>query len=970
MDALIPAVLQPLVSKRLASFQASYQAVNHAPFDPENKLYPQLLHVFACSDFVAQQLTNYPQWLAFTAEFPTVEAKAKKLLQRELQTYLEEVHEQIQLETQVRLYRNKMMTSLAWMALTEAHTLPVTMRLLSYLADITISQTLECLYAWQASQACKVVNEAGETQHLIVMALGKLGGHELNFSSDVDLIFAYPDNCRMASQESKYTVEAFFTKLAQQFIQTLSQVNEYGFVFRVDMRLRPFGDAGPLVTSLSALESYYQQHGRDWERYALIKARVITGDKKSTREVMAMLRPFVYRRYIDYDVFTSLREMKELIDREIKIKNKQQDIKKGLGGIRQIEFIGQSFQLVRGGKEPILQQREITKVLALLENKKLLTHSICESLVQAYNFLRQAENCLQMLADQQLHEIPHDSIQLARIALGMGYWSNEEFLAQWQQHRNQVADLFNMISAAPVASSIPEADQVFSELKNVWLENTPMDSAIQSLHLVGFKQPEKIYQDLIEYRDGSAIKGLSTRGEARLAHLIPAILTLASQASTPEITLQRLLGLLIAIGKRSVYLALLYENPKLLQFLTRLCELSPWVVEQLCEYPSLLDELLNGPVTTIPDQTHLHDELLNRLKWLDPLDLEQQMDCLRQFKLAYVFRIAVADILKEIPLKRVSDHLTNLAEVLLEHVLQIAWHQITQKHGFPQTDTGINQECEFAILGYGKLGGIELSYTSDLDLVFVHRGTDNQLQTSGEKPISNQEFYIRLAQRIFHLLNTKTFSGELYQVDMRLRPSGESGLLVTSLQAFADYQRQDAWTWEHQALVRTRLIVGHTKIKQQFHSLRQEILGRQRDIALLKQEIIEMRFKMQTTHLNADNYEQVLKFAPGGVNDIEFIVQFCVLNYSAKHPILMEYTDNLRQLDAIKATTILATGQVQQLREAYIEFRAACHAATIYGEISKEQQIAVEQHQTQVLAVWESIFPDSHLLSEPKKGRV
>lgn len=959
--SLIPSHLRGLAFRHLESLKEVME-MQGLPWPRHAQFENDLCKVLVCSDFIAHQLITDPHFfvelqldskLYAPQKTPNYEALLRKKLKK--------IENKEALMVALRQFRNQHMVRIAWRNITGLSTLSEISACLTALAEAIINKSLELLYGWLVRQYGHPVNQEGVAQKLLVIAMGKLGGGELNFSSDVDLIFAYPADVCMrheSNHQKEVCPETFFTQLGQELIKVLSTRTQEGFVYRVDMRLRPFGESGPLVMSDAALESYYQEQGREWERYAFVKARVIAGDRKPAQHLSLTLRPFVYRRYIDYGVFESLREMKALIESEVKSKGKQNDIKLGQGGIRQIEFIGQAFQLVRGGRDPLFQQREILNILNLLAQKGHLAKRICDKLSSAYIFLRNTENRLQMMQDHQVHQVPKEQLEQNRLAFSMGFDNLSSFQEELNTHCGTVANLFEVISAAPVPIDFTEASTEMNQtLVSLWTHSLSEKEALQTIARSGYLQPEVALELIDGFRTGRALAHLSVRGRARLDRLMPLIISLCGQMETPEEALKRLFSLIESIGKRSAYLALLVENPPIVRRLAKLCTASSWLSSQLCRYPLLLDEFLDPRrLYHPPTAKELSQEIQDRLRWIDVDDLEQQMESMRQFKLANVLRVAIADLMGEIPIKRVSDYLTAIAEVILQKALDIVWTQMVNRYGYPQIGPGIDADCEFAIVAYGKLAGLELGYSSDLDLVFLHKGEHPQLLTNGEKQISNEEFYIRLGQRLFNLLNTSTLSGSLYHIDLRLRPSGASGLLVTSIEAFSDYQKNAAWTWEHQALVRSRVVAGHLKVSRQFESLRREILARKRDCETLKKEIVAMRQKMRQSKSvkKIDSFD--LKLDEGGIGDIEFIVQYGILQYTSKHPILIEYTDNLRQINSLVASGILLSTDGEKLREAYLAYRDAGHRLALHGEEAVVTNRQFLLHRENVVEVWNKLL--------------
>ncbi len=886
----------------------------------------ELLRVWALSDFVAQSCKRDPAlvgWMLGEGKG----AMAESGYRAELVRALEGVSDEKQLMELLRRFRRRHMVRIAWRDLAGHADMVETTDDLSFLADACTDLTLELLYDWLCGQWGTPYNSAGEAQRLVVLGMGKLGAYELNFSSDIDLIFAYPEDGETEGGRRTISNQEFFIKLGQALIRVLDTNNAWGFVFRVDMRLRPFGEASALAVSFDAMENYYQVHGREWERYAMIKARVVAGDRAAGAELMAMLKPFVYRKYVDYGAFESLREMKAMIAREVARKGMEDNVKLGAGGIREVEFIGQAFQLIKGGREPTLQVRPILTVLEALRGFNLLPDYTVDQLTEAYTFLRNTEHRIQQWAEQQTHMLPGDEEGRARLALGMGFADWAAFEAVLRRHMRFVHEHFERVFAAPQTEHA-ESDEL--DLTGVWQGLLDEEAACAALQQAGYGDAAETYRLIQQTRNGREYLRLSAQGRTRINHLMPLLLGAAGAHEMADQTLKRLLALIEHIARRSSYIALLVENPMALSQLVRLCGASPWIASQLTRHPLLLDELLDPrTLYSPPNREQVVGEVRQRLLNIDAQDLEAQMDGLRHIKQANTLRVAAADVMDAVPLMVVSDHLTELAEVMVDATLDLAWRYMIGRHGRPAC--GDDRLCDtgFAVIGYGKLGGIELGYGSDLDIVFLHHDDSSGRGTDGERPLDNSVFYARMAQRIIHLLNTRTAAGVLYEVDTRLRPSGNSGLIVSTLEAFGQYQQEKAWTWEHQALVRARVVAGDPTIAEGFEVLRREILVQRRDREQLRVDVREMREKMRGHLSKAEAGQFDLKQDPGGIADIEFMVQYGVLAWACEHPSLLEYTDNIRLLEALAACGLMADEDAALLADAYRAYRGRYHRLTL-----------------------------------------
>ncbi|MFC0140649.1 bifunctional [glutamate--ammonia ligase]-adenylyl-L-tyrosine phosphorylase/[glutamate--ammonia-ligase] adenylyltransferase [Erwinia mallotivora] len=909
--------------------------------------------VFAFSDFISENLNRHPQWLWLLRESPPVADEWQHYAQW-LHTHLDSVTDDNTLMQQLRLFRRHMLTRIAWMQTLAVSSTQESLQQLSVLAETLIIAAKEWLWLACCREFGTPVNARGEAQPLLILGMGKLGGGELNFSSDIDLIFAWPENGTTTGGRRELDNAQFFTRLGQRLIKVLDQPTVDGFVYRVDMRLRPFGDSGPLVLSFAALEDYYQEQGRDWERYAMVKARLMgNADDRWSQELQQMLRPFVYRRYIDFSVVQSLRNMKSMIAREVRRRGLVDNIKLGAGGIREIEFIVQVFQLIRGGRERSLQQRSLLKALQAIGELNLLSSEQVDQLTGAWLFLRRLENLLQSINDDQTQTLPGDALNRERLAWAMAHGSWDELYQHLEQHMAAVRAVFDEL----IGDDTPETgeSQTNSEYGVLWQDRLEEAELIPLVPHLGDAARQRLLQIMTDFHQDVDKRTIGPRGRQALEQLMPRLLSEVCPRSDADITLSRLTPLLLGIVTRSTYLELLTEYHGALKHLIRLCAASPMIASQLARYPLLLDELLDPTTLYQPTATDAYrDELRQYLLRIPEEDEEQQLEALRQFKQAQHLRIAAADIAKTLQVMKVSDHLTWLAEAIIEQVVQQAWQMMVQRYGRP-SHLEDEQERGFAVIGYGKLGGWELGYSSDLDLVFLHDCPDESF-TSGERSIDGRQFYLRLAQRVMHLFSTRTSSGILYEVDARLRPSGAAGMLVSTFDAFDDYQRNEAWTWEHQALVRARIVFGGAVQAQKFNQIRHAILSLPRDAMTLKKEVREMREKMRT-HLGSkykDRWD--IKADRGGITDIEFITQYLVLRYAHREPGLTRWSDNVRILTLMAENGRIDQDEAQALTCAYVTLRDELHHLALEeqaGQVSPERFAA---EKALVNASWQRWF--------------
>lgn len=800
---------------------------------------------------------------------------------------------------------------------------------LSAMADSCIQVALDFHYRQMCEDLGTPQDAEGRPQQMVVLGMGKLGACELNLSSDVDLIFSFPAGGQTSGGRRTLSNQDFFVRLGQRVIKTLDQVTGEGFVFRVDMRLRPYGQSGALALSFNAMQDYYHTQGRDWERYAMIKARVVAGDREQGARLLELLRPFVYRRYVDFSAIESLRDMKALIKREITRLGKQDDVKLGAGGIREIEFIGQVFQLIRGGREVQLQERRLMPVLDAIRAGGYMPAAAVDELQAAYGFLRDTEHAIQGLRDRQTQALPDDALDRLRIAVVMGYPDWAAFRAALDRHRECVQRHFEALIESPERDNA--ASEALGQWEDLWLGEREGDSAVDWLGAHGYRRPADCCARLDELRNGKKVKHMPLLARSRLDAFMPLMLSELATTEDPDLLLERLLPLVEAVLRRTAYLVLLMENQVARRQLYTLAAASPWIAEQLARHPVLLDELHNvARLYRVPERDALRNELHEQVSRLAWDDLEGHMEALRYFRLAHVLRIAASEVTGRLPLMKVSDYLTFLAEVILQHMLDLAWQNLVARHGLPFREDGSPCEQDFIIVGYGKLGGIELGHGSDLDLVFIHDADTNRA-TSGPKPVAGQVFFTRLGQRIIHILTAATTLGPLYEVDMRLRPSGESGLLVASLKAYEHYQFNEAWTWEHQALVRARVVAGSARLGADYEALRCRVLCQSRDRGKLAEDVRAMRARMRE-HLLPAGGGFDLKQSPGGIVDIEFMVQFMVLAWANEYPSLARWSDNVRILEALAEVGLLATDEAEGLTAAYTSYRACAHRLALQQE--------------------------------------
>lgn len=955
---------QQLDNPSLALEQLQEARLRHGLINLTSEHIEQLEPLWLLSDYLHKNLLRYPHWLdellSLTGlQKPSLEAlfageASFHLAAQEVMDEQVIPSEEAQLLKRLRLYRQWWMVRLIALDIQQKISLVELTAHLSALADVSVNASLLWSQQNYAGLYGQALDSRGQVQSLIVIGMGKLGGNELNLSSDIDLIFAFREHGDTQGGKKTLSHQEYFTKLGQKLIQHLDQVTADGFVFRVDMRLRPFGQSGALVLNLDSLENYYQDQGRDWERYAMIKARVMAGSDLDIAEFEALRKPFVYRKYLDFGALGALRDLKRMIAKEVRRKGIEHNIKLGQGGIREVEFIAQALQILHGGRDQGLQTQALLTVLPYLAQQDYLSQQEVDALIQAYVLLRRTEHALQAIKDEQTQLLPEDELSRFRVAIMVGYDSWKALNDALWQARHQVHDYFIKLIEDEDETDADKAEQETWRILMKSPEDT--DAIVDAIGIIPWQSLDMAAQSISQLLSSRTVAFMQPIGQERLAVFLAAFLRQLGHEDHPDLVLERVFPILEAVLRRTAYLVLLCENHKALTHLIRLCRESVWFTDAISATPALLDELLDtNTLFSPPDKAMLEDELKQILLRLPEEDEEAQMDAMRRFRRSIILRIAACDITGILPVMKVSDHLTWLAEVLLEQVLQQSWYHLTKKHGFPVSYANAFHEPQLAIIGYGKSGGWELGYDSDLDLVFIHDAQANG-QTDGERSIDNLTFYTRLGQRLIHMITSFTSAGRLYEVDMRLRPSGNSGLLVSSLEAFREYQQNEAWVWEHQALTRARGLAGDSAVLNRFEECRKSIIAQVRDRQELKAEVIKMREKMRA-HLDTGSKEKGfdLKQGAGGIIDIEFMVQYYVLAWSCQYPELMTYSDNVRQLEAIAQVGLMTSEQVQGMADTYTLYRSKTHRQALQkqGRVVQKDE-ALQQNQSLINELWDN----------------
>ena len=882
------------------------------------------------SRYLTNQLNARPDLipeLAATWEQPLTEELLQAPLRREFA-------DDDAVRSALRRLRQRTMCHLALRDLCGLAPLEEIVECMTLLADVTTNFALDHYHRQLVETYGEPLDSLGRPQRLMVIGMGKLGGRELNVSSDVDYIFIYPEDGDTAGPKKSIENFDFFNRLGKRIIGALGDLTADGQVFRVDMRLRPNGDSGPLVCSIDALENYFITQGREWERYAWIKGRTMNaGDNLQPDWVTAMqkiARPFVFRKYLDFGAINAMRDLHAQIRREVARKDMADHVKLGPGGIREIEFMAQVFQLIRGGRDPALQIRPTLRVLSLLAERKLISGETERELNAAYVFLRRLEHRLQYVEDKQTHMLPEAPAERESIGRSMGFAGWAEMAAVLATHRETVSRHFEAVFSDPEAGDHP--------LTGLWEGQMDEDSAIEAFGNLGFRKPQDAIARLADLRASSRYMQLPAANRSRLDAVGPRLIEAAGATPDPDTTLVRGLSFLEGIARRGAYLALLQQYPMALRRVADMMCASHWAADYLNRYPLLLDELLDPRLYEIAtDWGGFRDNLRANLAQ-HAGDTEREMDILREMHHAQVFRLLAQDLAGLQTIEHLSDHLTELADTLVQETMPLVWETVRKRHCATP---------KLAVIGYGKMGGKELGYASDLDLVYLF----------DDDAMDAEENYSRLCQRLNSWLSSQTPAGILFETDLRLRPNGDSGLLAVSVDAFRDYQLKNAWVWEHQALTRARFCAGDPAVGKRFEEIRIEILRQSRDLSKLKEEVVGMRQKMIDAHAQKNEAAFGLKHDPGGIIDVEFIVQYLILGYSHQHPELTGNLGNIALLRIAAELGLIDPSQAEAAGNAYREYRRLQHAKRLSANpkapVPREE---VEPHIAAVRGLWNAVF--------------
>jgi glutamate-ammonia-ligase adenylyltransferase len=857
-----------------------------------------------------------------------------------LTTACEQAKEIGNIQKVLRQHRHAKLTEIIYLDV--IHNLPLKLVLhhLSDLADQLISCALTAAERQLIAKHGQPVDTDGKPITLNIIAMGKLGGRELNFSSDIDLICSYANEGDLAGY-GHLAYQEFFTRVVKLLTKVLNDTTEDGFVYRVDLRLRPWGDSGPVALHHLALEHYYQLHGREWEQYAMVKARIVTGSESDRAFIQSIIKPFVYRKYHDYRVFEGLASLKDQIDHQARSKNMYDNIKVGDGGIREIEFFVQAFQILKGGRNNRLQSQQIFICFDILQTQNIIPTKTIKELREAYVFLRQLENKIQMMADEQSHSCPQNNLIQGRIAFALRLKDWESVQKLLDEHRTKVSHHFTELFKRETGT-----DSNIS-LSDAFSVDKTDNQKIELLESYGLNQIAEINQKLTGFFTSKAWGFMSAKAKQRFSTLLPDLLKSVSQTKNQLILFNRLINLFSSIAGRSVYFELLHQNGHLLDRLVRLFNRSEWIAQEVAQYPMLLEYLIQP--NNNKDKFD-REQIANGLQvQLDNVagDTELELDSLRLFKREQTIVIAIDELSEQITPLVVSQYLTELAEVVLHAVYQLACIALEDQYGKPQCIVdGVMREANFAIIGYGKLGGHEMHYQSDLDVIFLHDSTGSEQVTNGKKSIDNSIYFARLAQKIISMTSILTSSGKLYEIDSRLRPEGASGLLVTSDHAYLQYQLNKAWTWEHQALVRARHVGGSPRLQSIFQGMRQRILCIERDPQKLKQDIIKMRAKIAQTKAPKEGDYRNLKYSKGCMVDIEFMVQYWSLLHANKVSSISTYSDNIGVINELFRLDLISSRQ-SQLVGIYQTYHRLLHRTVLQNnpaEIASEKIAVAVEH--------------------------
>lgn len=908
----------------------------------------RLVYVFGNSPYLSQLVQKWPEFLAEpTPDNPLIPSKEQLS-----KTILETAFSRNEAYRVVRLAKQRAYLGIGMRDLTNEATLKETVRGLSALADACLEAAYVLYDRWLSEQhGLPMVGSNPENRRparFTILGMGKLGARELNFSSDVDLIYLYDEDKGSTEGPRSISIKDYYSRLGRELIQFLGKSTAEGRAFRVDLRLRPEGESGDLAISTQSAEIYYESWGQTWERSAMIKARPVAGDMELGLEFLNSVRPFVFRRFLDFAALDAIREMKRKIDRKISTaKDFRYNVKLGYGGIREIEFFVQCQQLIHGGKNPDLRHRETLLILQKLVQYGLLDRHTASFLTEAYIFLRTVEHRLQIEWEKQTHSLPEDAKLLQKVAKRAGFINREQFLERLDYYRDGVQTHYGNLFF--------EGERQTPDLPNPYLRDIlecdmGEESCLANFKEAGFHNPEQTKKLLDTLRDGP--RGMSLTENDRLWYEKIAIPLLQEILHAPDqdLALQNSESFLARLGHRVSYLAMMVENPAILKLLVRLFGTSPLLSRFLIQHPELMDRLAVAEFFTRKiSKSELAKSL--RAAMAKGEDPEGRFHLLREFKHIESLRLGIGDLSGTVELQEVMSGLSNLADVVLQQVVDDAKNELAKRHG--------STTAPFVILAMGKLGGGELNYSSDLDLIFIHGGNNNEQMTDGQKPLPINQYFTRLGQKVITSITVMTQAGKLYELDMRLRPSGQSGPLVTHLDSFINYQLKDAWIWEHQALTRARAVAGDPGLIQQLNTTIKDIICQQRDIDLLKEEVVKMRERMYNEKKPTPGWIDI-KQSRGGIVDVEFLVQYLILANSKKYPTIL-HKNASRAIHSFRTTGLLAADDCTILEESYYFYRLVENRLRLLHDrsenrIGPDPRIQTQLHRLCSLAVDENII--------------
>ena len=906
----------------------------------------QLKKICSVSTYAADQLSKSPE---IFADWISQQRESKSLNFSIIKADFEGVaFNELLLKKRLRYWRHYFMVQIILNDTCAQTPLKTILYQVSYLADLLIQVALQIASTELEAKHGIPLNSDGERQQLMVIGMGKLGGGELNFSSDIDLIYVYAEEGSLDGL-GHLSYREFFIRVGRLLAKLLNDVTADGFVYRVDLRLRPWGDSGPLVITLAGLENYYHLNGRDWERYALVKARVITGAESDKKKLQDVISPFVYRKYHDFNVFSGLGSLKKQIDIEARKKQQKNNIKLGLGGIREIEFSIQALQILQGGRRKQLQVQSIMTMFEVAKSETFYTSDELAILEESYHLFRIVENRIQMIADQQTHTLPDSEEGQQRMILSLPFDSWDELMQAVNAAKEKVNVIFNQLFSEQLD---PEEVVVDFSLYN---EQQWLDYAEQ----YGFSGEKSFAEEMSRFFGERTIVYMSKNGRDRLFQLLPALLTEVYKNKDSSALLSKITNLLSAIAGRSVYLELMSRYQPMLSKLIDLFAKSDWLADEIIHYPILLESVLIPQEDSIFKKSDLIRALNRELEHVGG-DVELELDVLRVFKRQQMFQIALKEIEGKIPALEASRYLSELAAVMLQASYELNWTVLVKNYGEPEYRLdGKKHQAKMGVIAYGKLGGQELHYSSDLDVIFLHNSKGSKQLTNGKKQLDNGTFFARLAQKIIASLSLLTSSGRMYEIDARLRPNGASGYLVTAMDAYQTYQLTKAWVWEHQALVRAVYVAGDEVIAAEFQAAKCHILSLQHDRENLAEEVQDMREKMYQAKVKESQASTRfnIKQGRGGLVDIEFMVQYLVLRHANKISSLCQYSDNITMIEQLIENQCVVP-EFKQLTEIYIKLHQYLHQQVLLTHYEIDCNDELTNNIELVRSHWKQCFAD------------